>query len=681
MIFRSLAILFIFFLIILLVGYSLNKYLLYLYEKNRSAIAVDRNGNFLFIQPNKRGYFSFYDENFPSLIKELVLKKEDRFFYYHPGVNFFSTVEYLLAEIGIGGRQAQSTINQQLVKILMENEKDRRITNKLLELLLALNLDIFLSKEKILEMYLNMVYFGNNLQGITQASVAYFNKTPTFLTLEEIIQLLVTISNPNDNNPLKMNNIKLAKNFAERFNLTVDEKKFISWREARKNFNDFRRDNLFFDLKPFISDNPASSKLSFTIDRDINIAVKKIVRDNMKKLKLKNVKESAVIVLKLPENEVLAAVGISDISESEINMLFKPRMVGSTIKPFIYLLAFENGLRPYTLVEDREYKYISGLGFPYYPQNFDGKNYGIVSLHYALANSLNIPTLKILEFIGLEKFNDFLIRRLNFRPTQSLDSYQLTIALGTLEMSLFDLAKYFSIFPNEGLLKEIKILKDGPRSDLNPALISYPQYVSLVNKILSDRYTAVDQFSIKSNLNLPFKNYAVKTGTSNNFKDSWAVGYTPDFLVAVWVGNPDHSSMDKVSGTLGAGKIWAEVMNLMFNSVYNKNSNFNFGYLDEYSDGKNLEYGLENDNYEMIKYALLKDDNLVLSPFNNARYLLSNDAKIFLKARESVIWKVNGEIIGEGREEFFQPLTEGKYEIEATRDDKKEKLLIEVVKF
>ncbi|MCS7184280.1 MAG: penicillin-binding transpeptidase domain-containing protein, partial [Patescibacteria group bacterium] len=295
------------------------------------------------------------------------------------------------------------------------------------------------------------------------------------------------------------------------------------------------------------------------------------------------------------------------------------------------------------------------------------------------ANSLNVPTLKILEYVGLDRFSDFFIKKLNFKPYQNISNYQLSIAMGSLETSLYDLANYFTIFPNNGIYKKLKLVKDYNHKEKN-IFVSSPQYISLVNKILSDRYTSVDQFSIKSNLNLPYKNYAVKTGTSNNFKDSWTIGYTPDFLVGVWLGNTDFSSMDKVSGTIGAGEIWSEIMNLLFASPYNKNSNFDFSYLKEFKDNDDkIYYGLKNDNFLKNKYALLNEKYLIINPHHRAVYLLDEESKIFLKAKKEVHWKINGEYFNYGKDLYFKPLRGGKYTIEAYDDNISEKKEIYII--
>ncbi|MCS7184274.1 MAG: transglycosylase domain-containing protein, partial [Patescibacteria group bacterium] len=215
------------FLFLFLVNYFLNLYLLNIYHQNNSKVIKDRNNEILFLIPNEKDNYAFYRQNFPEIIKKLVIKKEDKFFYYHLGLNPVSLFEYLLSYIRIKERISQSTISQQLVKIILDNEDQRSILNKITEIYLSLVLELFNSKEKILTMYLNSVYLGNNFQGFHQASLAYFNKNPEFLTIEEISQLVVSISNPNSNNPSNQINIYLAKNFLEKNGIDYKKENFI----------------------------------------------------------------------------------------------------------------------------------------------------------------------------------------------------------------------------------------------------------------------------------------------------------------------------------------------------------------------------------------------------------------------------------------------------------------------
>lgn len=499
----------------LLFSYSLDKQLLAIYNQQNSVRVEDREEKEIFILLNQKGYFSRYLDKIPPRFKELLIKKEDKYFYYHFGFNPWSLSQAILGRLGFGQRKASSTISQQLVKILLGKELKRNLKNKIIESFYTLALEIFQSKEGILKMYANSVYLGNQAQGITEASQLYFGVAPDLLTDGQILQLLATISSPSGNNPAKEKNEEIAKSLAQRLRLDTENLTIMNSTSVEENMEkNSHFNNLSFELSNFV-DNKKNYQL--TIDKDLTEKIREIVKRNIDELKLKGAKNAAVVVIKLPENEILALIGSPDPKLSEegykINMLNEPRPIGSTIKPFIYLEAFERGLRPYTLVEDREYKYITAIGFPLYPKNFDWKYRGEVNLHYALSNSLNVPAVKVLEYIGLEDFYKFLEKDLEFKPVQDLGNYQLGIALGSLEMSLLDLAKYFTIFPNNGTLKELKIFKeDGNQS--SEKIISKPEYIQLINKILNDRKTGIEQFGLKSELNLFQENYALKTGTS-----------------------------------------------------------------------------------------------------------------------------------------------------------------------
>lgn len=669
-IFLSIFLFFFFFFI--LWAYFQQKVLTELYHKQASRVIKDRNGEIITLLPNEKGYRNYQIQEIPPKIKELLIKKEDRFFYYHFGFNPLSILQEGISKLGFGNRKGSSTITQQLAKILLGKEKERNLKNKLLEFFSAISLEIFKSKEEILKMYANSIYFGNQIQGIEEASRFYFGISSKFLTEGQILQLLATISSPSENNPLKATNKEISQELAKRLKLDSSNLIFEDREQVTKNVENYLNEDILFELKPFLKNTKANQ---LTIDKKLTEKLREIVKRNIEILKFKNAKNAALIVIKLPENEILALIGSPDPTSFEngyqINMLEKPRPVGSTIKPFIYLKAFEKGLRPYTLVEDREYKYITALGFPLYPKNFDWKYRGEVNLHYALSNSLNVPAVKVLEYIGLENFYQFLEKDLGFKPIQNLENYQLGIALGVLEMSLMDLVKYFTLFPNQGILKDLKISFD---QEIKEKKIASVEYVQLVNKILTDRKTGVEQFGLKSDLNLFQENYALKTGTSRDFKDSWIIGYTPDFLVGVWVGNTENQSMDKVSGQFGAGKIWSEVMELLFNSRYNKKTPFDFSSIKEYNYNGNLEFGLKNDNFQE-SLLLLKKNSLILYPHDGDRFLMG-EGVIVLKANENVKWFIDGNFVVQAREYIFFPQSAGVYEIEAELKEMREKIKI-----
>ena len=634
----------------------------------------DRNEDILEIRTNQDGFYSKYGNSVSPELRDLLLEKEDQYFYYHPGFNPVSTISAAWDKFRGNKIRASSTITQQLVKILLKHEKERTVKNKIQEIIYAVGLEMHLSKEDILNMYLGSIFLGNSVQGVELASRLYFESSPEMLNEPDILQLLATISSPSVSNPFLEANLTVAERIAKKLGLTdVGLPEFSSKKNQlrKKEFQSYIHDVNAFEINSLKINCDRDCRI--TIDSKLSETIREIAAKNLITLRDKNVRHAAIVVLKFPENEILAMIGspnpASSVSGNQINMAVKPRPIGSTVKPFIYTKAFEKKLRAYTLVEDKEYKYTTADGFAFYPKNYDEKHYGMINLHYALSNSLNIPTVKVLEFVGLENFYKFLEKDLEFTPVQNLNKYQLGIALGQLEMSLLQLSYYFSIFAQEGRLLPLSVGTDLP---INQAVNSVdkrifpPQFVQLTNQILTDRSTSIDQFSLLSNLNTSSKTVALKTGTSREYHDSWVIGYTPDFLVGVWVGNAENTPMKEVSGQVGAGKIWHEVINLMLNSKYNHQSIFPTNLIREFPDGENLEYGLLDDNFEQLKNILVKGENaLITSPHDGDIFLLNDDMKIFLKAREIVRWFQDGELLEESEKFIFAPKESGAFTFQA----------------
>jgi membrane carboxypeptidase/penicillin-binding protein PbpC len=645
----------------------------------------ERSGKTIFIKQNSKGCWSQYLAEAPGDFKELLIKKEDRFFYWHKGFNPISILDSLGNELGFSQRKGSSTISQQLAKILLAQENQRTPSNKLKEAFYAAGLEFSKSKEEILLMYLNSVYFGNQLQGLKSASLAYFGVDPDLLTEEQSLQLLASLNNPTYDNPLADSNIEKAQTLAENLKIGTGGQ-FVSPAEVRKNLDQYSAaGKLAIELTPYFKNISGPGKISLTVDAGLTEKIREMVVQNIDILKTQKAKNAAVIVLSLPDNSILSMVGSPDPSAFkegyQINMLQEPRQIGSTVKPFIYLKAFQKGMRPYTLIDDREYKYPAGQNFNIYPKNYDYKYRGEVSAHYALSNSLNVPAIKTLEYAGIDDFNRFLTDDLEFKPVQSLDNYQLGIALGALEMSLMDLSHFFTIFPNQGILKNLT-LSDSPQ--LNRQLfqprektVSSKEYIELVNKILNDRKTGIDQFGAESDLNLPYKNYALKTGTSHDYTDSWVVGYTPDFLVGVWMGNADNSATEGLSGQLGAGRIWNDVMQLLLNSPYNKKTEFDFSDIASFSAADGTDFGLEGDDFQKaLNIIKNQDQSLILSPHDEDIFLFEKNTNISLKSKEPVSWKINGDLFGQGENLLFHPEKKGRYEIAASANGKTETVFV-----
>jgi membrane peptidoglycan carboxypeptidase len=258
-------------------------------------------------------------------------------------------------------------------------------------------------------------------------------------------------------------------------------------------------------------------------------------------------------------------------------------------------------------------------------------------------------------------------------------------------MDLLTLVYYFTVFPNDGVLKQLHIISSSETDFINTPQshtdeekhIFDRKYVQLVNKILNDRKSGVNQFGLESNLNIYQHNYAVKTGTSRDYHDSWTVGYTPDFVVGVWIGNDENTSLKQVSGQAGAGRIWHEIMELLLTTEYNKNTQFDFSEVSEEYINNSIEFGIKGDtNIDEYRNAM-SDDILITHPHDRDIFEFSTTTVIPFKAQRDADWYVNGVIMGHGKVIDFKPDTSGTFDIEAIDkngdSNNREIILIEVV--
>lgn len=639
------------------------------YEALLSVVIYDRNGVPITLRENGKGHYAYTLTTLPENFAELLIKKEDRFFYYHFGVNPLSTLRALTHYIQNGNAGGASTITQQLAKNILGTESKRSFKNKLIESIYAMSLELYTSKDDILLMYANTVFLGNQVQGFEAGSRAYFDKSLGETGASEQLSLLATLSHPSTRNPWEEENVEYARALHARLGVTDDfEEPHITKAYSFKRPSAFELSSLGIDCK---------KTCMTTLDATLTEALRAILALRIESERARGARNGAIVVIYAKTSELIAVVGSPDPTRTEdggqINMALEPRPIGSTVKPLIYLKGFEEGLRPYSKVDDREYKYPIATGFPLYPKNFDGKYHGEVTLHEALSNSLNVPTVKVLEHIGLGKFYTFLSETLRFKPIQPLDSYQYGIALGGLEMDLLTLSHYFTVFPRNGTIAPLITLRSAtegepdlpPQSDIDTTIsVTDPKFVELVHAIISDRLTGVSQFGLKSNLNLTIPEYGVKTGTSRDFHDSWVIGYTPDYVVGVWLGNSENEALEQVTGQSGAGTIWHDAMEYLSQTPYYNDTSFREAHIRRIPIGTSEEWGLADDIVSEHE-SLLLENRLILSPHDGDTFEYTENTVIPLTSRVPVVWSINGKELSESEGTNFAPHALGGYEIRA----------------
>jgi penicillin-binding protein 1C len=583
---------------------------------------LDRYGNTLYeiIDPNagRRTYVPLSRIS-PYLVAATVAT-EDKDFYSHPGVDLAAIVRAFWQNYQGGGTvSGASTITQQLARTLLFSSEERvEITyrRKVREAILATEITRRYSKDEILEIYLNENNYGNLAYGIEAAAETYFRTTADQLTLgqaaflaglpqapaiydvytnpdltmnrlEDVMVLMYEASQEDgciyvSNNPEKIcidpvavtQAVDEIKNYP--FQSPDIEMRYPHW----VNYVRTQLESLFDPQTIYRS----GFNVYTTIDPGIQDFAQEAIEKNLQTLQDQNVTNSALVVIRPVTGEILAMIGSADFENEaisgQVNMAISPRQPGSAIKPLTYLAAFEKGWTTSTLIWDVPSEFTpSGLpddpGPTYVPENYSGKFYGPITVRRALANSLNIPAVKTLQFVGvyddpLTPQEDGLIsmaKRLGI-TTLTRPDYGLSLTLGGGDVSLLELTGVYATLANSGrYIKPVAISRIEDRNgnivfEYTPPAgeqVLRPEHVYLMSSILADNESRVLAFGRNSILNLPFQ-AAVKTGTTNSFRDNWTLGYTPDIAVGVWAGNADYTPMENTTGLSGAGPVWASVM-------------------------------------------------------------------------------------------------------------------------
>ncbi len=571
----------------------------------KSTKIYDRTGKMLLYdlhQNVKRTIIPFNEMG--SYIKNATIAIEDSEFYQHKGIKLRSFFRAVFANLKTGSfSQGGSTITQQIVKnTLLTNEKT--ITRKLKEWILAIKIERVLSKEQILETYLNENPYGGSVYGIEEASGTYFNKKAFDLTLAEAAYLAAIPKAPTFYSPYGKNRNKLD----ERKDLVLDrmhELKFITDDE----YTNAKKEQVTFTGKPeentgikaphfvfFVKDyleqkygvdavEQGGMKVTTTLDYDMQQKAEEIVKRkalaNEKAYKAEN---GGMVAIDPKTGQILVMVGSRDYFDTEIdgnyNIATAKRQPGSSFKPFVYAAGFMKGYTPDTVLFDVATEFnpscsVYGVAMHgvsqkscYMPENYTGLHYGPMTIRNALAQSINIPAVKMLYLVGIQdavKVAEDMGITMLIHP----DSYGLPLVLGVGEVRLVDMTSAYGVFatggirhPETGILK----IEDTAGTVLeeyqdNPGTQVIDKRAALeITDILSDNVARTPIFGANSSLYFPGRDVAVKTGTTNDFKDAWIVGYTPSLAVGAWVGNNDNTPMKEYSSAILSAPMWREFM-------------------------------------------------------------------------------------------------------------------------
>ncbi len=509
-------------------------------------------------------------ENISPALKVAVIKAEDKRFYEHPGFDYKSIGSAVIQGLTSDGLRGASTITMQLVSLLdrdLQPKKERKsIWQKGRQALKAWEIEKSWSKDEILEAYLNHVTFRGELQGIAAASRGLFAKDPHGLDQAESLILASLIRSPN---APSSELVKRVSHLNKATDWKIGEEEISS--KVRQVFFGPNSPCPREDLAPHIARHllkgkPTGSSVISTLESQIQRFVLDRLVHHLLPLRMQNVKDGAVLVLENQTGNVLAYVSHTGDPPSArfVDGVQAMRQAGSTLKPFLYGLAFDHRiLTPASLLDDSPLDIAVSSGV-YQPGNYDSQFKGFVTSRIALASSLNVPAVKTLSLVGTEPFLSKL-RQLGIKKLdESGDFYGPSLALGSADVSLWDLTNAYRTMANEGTWSE-PCLIFGENSASEKKQVFSREATFLVSDILSDREARSATFGLENPLSTRFWT-AVKTGTSKDMRDNWCVGYSRKYTVGVWTGNFSGDPMWNVSGITGAAPVWIEVMNFLHRS-------------------------------------------------------------------------------------------------------------------
>ncbi|MCT7988272.1 penicillin-binding protein 1C [Laspinema olomoucense] len=501
---------------------------------------------------------------------QAIIAAEDKRYYQHGGVDLQAVARAVLEAVQARSLvSGASTITMQLARML--EPAPRTLPHKLGEVWLSWRLFAGMNRDEILHAYINRLPMGGNIYGVEAAARTYFGLPASELNLAHASILAAIPNAPNYYNPYsnwrslkKRQRYVLDRMVADGY-ITPEEATRAEQEEIQVLFPDrgiIAAPHFLFWLASRLPD--GVSTVQTTLDRPLQQFVQTQVQEVVRSLVAHQVNHAAALVIDNHTGEVLAYVGspnyFADAQQGRNDGVQALRQPGSALKPFLYEFALEIGaIAPNQILADVPTHYAIPGAQLYSPVDYSEKFLGPVRVRAALANSLNVPTVRVLEQVGVERFLGRL-HQLGFENlTKSPEYYGLGLALGSGEVSLWELARAYVAIARNGDLIPLSVTPGSPLPASSADSLPKSSYWALIGDMLSDRYARSQAFGVDSVLSLPFP-AAVKTGTSSDYRDTWTVGYTVDYTVATWVGNFSGDRMRKVSGVTGAAPLWNRIM-------------------------------------------------------------------------------------------------------------------------
>jgi len=564
-------------------------------KRGETSLLYDRTGEHILYQIHgEENRKPLSNEDLPNMARLATIAIEDENFYNHYGVDPRAIFRALRVNIREGGfEQGASTITQQLARSVVLT-RDKTIERKIIEALLAIKLDFALSKEEILDRYLNQVPYGSNSYGIGAAAETFFGKQAKELTLGEITLLAALPNAPTLYSPYGNNTGALVKR--QQFIL---EKLVRNGWITKEQAQDAIRENAAQKVIPLkrsinaphfvfavleeLEKEYGRDTLEFegmhiytTLDWEAQQKAEEVIKNGAARNKEWNAENAALVALDAEKGEILAMVGSKDYFSTEIdgkvNVAMSLRQPGSSFKPLVYATAFEKGYQPETMLFDLPMSFgKDGEGNEYEPQNYDGSTHGLISMRQALSNSLNIPAVQTQYLAGINKTLEQ-VKKMGLTSLGDPNRYGLSLVLGSGEATLLQMANAYSVFSQEGIYQKatgILRVEDRNKKVIRENTPSGERVLSTetsrkIASILSDNKARSLVFGGSTPLAFPNGGVAAKTGTTQEFRDAWTLGFTRRIALGVWVGNNDNTPMKVgADGVFVAAPIWRNYLDYL----------------------------------------------------------------------------------------------------------------------
>lgn len=558
----------------------------------QSSKIYDRNGELLYTMYTGRNQTYIPLKSIPKQLQQATIAIEDRNFYSHGAVDFQGILRAILVNLQNERVEGGSTLTQQLVKSSLLTP-ERTIQRKAKEIILSFIVEAIYPKNKILEMYLNQVAYGGTAYGVDAASQVYFNKPVSDLTLAESAFLAGLPQAPSRYAPFG-SHPEEGKERQKRVLEAMFEEGYITKEQMEIALNEklefsairdeIKAPHFVFYVRDFLSEKYGDEMIEkggLSITTTLDLKTQKIVEDAIATegatLRESNWYNAAAVVTHPMTGEILAMAGSRDYFDSEhdgnVNVAISRRQPGSSIKPINFATGLINGYTAATPFVDKRTCFPNPGQASYCPRNYDGSFHGVVQMREALANSYNIPAVKMLKLNTVESMIET-AEKMGITTFTDAQRYGLSLTLGGGEVTMLQMTEAFGVFANSGYRVPVQpILKIerangevveeyNPPTSILSGKKAIPEGVAfIISHILQDNAARTPAFGANSPLKIPDYPVSVKTGTTNDYRDNWTIGYTPSFVASVWVGNNDNTPLKGVtSGITGAAPIWHDIM-------------------------------------------------------------------------------------------------------------------------